>query len=103
MEINKETAIKNIISNLEFNKIEKVMKLLSWTWHDAEEPPTIGELVLYAQKRLSETYDKCKETKKDYYTSCGGFATKALWNEELQNVDYLECEFVLTSWEYYEE
>lgn len=99
--MNKEKAIENIIENFDFERVCKVMKYLDWKWRDAEESPSIGALVIEAQKQLSYAFDECLKRKKDIKTGTGGFVCRATYDNS--KVDILELVFELDSWDYYEE
>ncbi len=101
--INKEKAISEIIENFNFERVHKVMEFLNWTWWDSENVPTIGGLVLSAQSRLSETFDRCNSLKENTTTGSGGFFVRAEYNEKEGGCDYLKLTFQLNEWEYYEE
>ena len=58
--ISKEKQINQLLSGFDFDKVRNVMKALEWTWHDSVEEdgiPNHAELVLAAQRYLSDAYD----------------------------------------------
>lgn len=97
----KQKAISGIIENFDFEKVHKVMEFLEWGWQD-DGVPTIGKLMLSAQKRLEEAFDYCNSNKTNYYTGSGGFHIKADYDKK-EGCTYLELSFQLANWDYYEE
>ena len=95
--ISKEKQINQLLSGFDFDKVHKVMKNLGWTWHDSVEEdavPNHAELVIAAQRYLSEGYDSmvyCSES----LLGSGGFCvhTKKLDDGEIS----LELKFVVES------
>jgi len=68
-----EDKINEIIKWFDFEKVRKTMIALGWKWYGSGEYPSIGELVLTAQKHLKYVCDK----EEDWVISSGGFeATK---------------------------
>ena len=78
-EIPKEKQINQLLSGFDFDKVHKVMKNLGWTWYDSVEEdavPNHAELVIAAQRYLSDVYDSmtyCSE--RTCYS--GGFCVHA--------------------------
>lgn len=103
--MDKQKAIENIIENFDFDKVHKVMTFLNWGWATVEEGgiPSIGKLIIHSQKYLSDVFDMCTRTKKDYYTGTGGFFVEAQYNNEENCCDYLKLRFELDSWDSYDE
>lgn len=95
--ISKQTQINQLLSGFDFDKVHKVMKILGWTWHGSVEEdgvPNHAELVIAAQRYLSEGYDSmayCSES----LLGSGGFCvhTKKLDDGEIS----LELKFVVES------
>lgn len=100
--MNKEKAVEDILENLDFDKIHKVMTFLDWKWFDSEEVPTIGKICTTVQKNLSKTIDEAVEKGENRTTKTGGFAYYVDLNEE-KELDYVQVIFELTNWESYEE
>jgi hypothetical protein len=100
--MDKNKAIENILENLDFDKIHKVMTFLDWKWFESEEVPTIGKIVTNVQKHLSRTIDEALEAREDKTIKTGGFAYYATLDDK-KELDYVQVIFELTSWEYYED
>ncbi len=65
--------INEIIKNFDFEKVRKVMVALDWAWRFDDRSPLVGELVITAQRLLTEVVEK----EEDWGISTGGFlATK---------------------------
>lgn len=93
--------IDEIISNFNFDRCEKVMKTLKWSWGFGTEPPSIDALKKSAEERLRSAMDlakKSKCSKSTYFSSSGGFKGNA-WVNRYGYIEALRLEFVLTEWE----
>lgn len=98
----KEKLIDGILENFDFDKVKKVMDFLDWTWATLPEPnsvPTHYQLINSARKKLEEVYDKSMEKKDDSYYYSGGLKAFAEYNKEIGKVDYLQLDFILTTWD----
>ena len=95
--ISKETQINQLLSGFDFDKVHKVMKNLGWTWHDSVEEdgvPNHAELVIAAQRYLSDVYDSmgyCSENS----ASSRGFCVHAKKYDDGEIL--LELKFVVES------
>ena len=83
-----EDKINEIIKNFDFEKVRKVMVALEWQWHGNDESPTVGELMLSAQKHLTYVCDK----EDDWTVSSGGF-------EASKRNGMLTLKFVVEEWD----
>jgi len=95
-----KSKIDNCIKNFDFEKVCRVMNFLNWTWREAEDSPSIGELVLYVQRHLTDCFDRLDLNKEEdkYTIDCGGF--KILAFREKDEIDF-EIYFILAEWETY--
>ena len=88
----KERMVEDLLSEFDFEKVDKVMRLLDWKWcvyGDKQVIPGVYGLITEARRLLFEVLE---EDEKEYHSlSCGGL--KASWDGE-----YLELEFILTEW-----
>lgn len=95
--ISKEKQINQLLSGFDFDKVHKVMKHLGWTWHDSVEEdgvPNHAELVIAAQRYLSNVYDSmvyCSENS----VSSRGFCVHAKKYDDGEIL--LELKFVVES------
>jgi len=98
--MNIDKAIEDIVENFDYEKVHKVMKFLNWTWLDNPESPSVGKMVLETSKELKDSYNKCVENKSNYFCKSGGFCYNVFWDSEKQEVDSIELQFQVDSWEY---
>lgn len=82
----KENAIDYILRTFDFNKVQKIMKNLNWTWC-TETVPTITELTQHATDLLNKCYDR-----KFHFTFSGGF--EARYNK-YKDGDVLSLRFIV--------
>ena len=68
----RQEQIENILSDMDFKKIQSVMKHLNWKWEDSESGkkrvPNESELAIAAEHCINKAY----EHKDEFFTS-GGF------------------------------
>ena len=95
-EIIMNEKIKKIIEFIDWAKIQKVMDFLNWTWLDDPEPPTVGEIMISAQKYMTECYQKCENTGEESYLRTGGHEIKCYYEK---GEIFIEYGFVLESYE----
>jgi len=105
--------IDYIIENFDYDRVEKVMEVLDWTWAiDANSPtrrPTIKEMQKVNRKYLefcvSQASMKMLSSKKGkkgkYATSTGGFEYSAHVYADTEKV-YVGMKFVATDFNNYE-
>lgn len=53
-----DKSVEEIIEQFDFEKVRKAMVALNWCWYGDTNPPSIGELVLSAQKLLNEVLEE---------------------------------------------
>jgi hypothetical protein len=99
------TMVDDIINEFNFEKVQKTMHALDWTWASTQMAvPSISELKNTARYLLINVYnmrqDEYKETHPEVPVTCGtgGFRATALCNED-QVVDFLKLEFIVSEWE----
>lgn len=103
-------AIIDTMDAFEFDKVERHMHQVNWTWHmpeDADEArlriPTQSELRKTLRSMLIRAYDTMNESMKmehveaPYMSSCGGF-TVYVWPN-----DTCQVYFSVTDWWVYED
>ena len=56
----KQEAIENCLNAFNFERVHSVMHHVDWKWatKDGYQVPTLVQLILAAQKRLSDAWDK---------------------------------------------
>ena len=82
--IEKDKSIQQIISDFDFIKVKRVMRLMNWSWFgSAEQYPSVDELKAAAVKRLSECWDGVITIQSQTFSSeSGGFCARAIQNSE---------------------
>jgi len=98
----KEKLIDGVLENFDFDKVKKTMDFLNWIWvttpeHDSV--PSTYQIMKGARERLEEAYENAMKSKKDGYSFCGGLKASAEYNEELKDVDFLQLDFIVTTWD----
>lgn len=96
-----QKQINEIVSCFNFEKVYKVMNFLEWTWWSSStetKVPSIGELVLQAQRSLEEAaYNLLYTSSKDYCVSTGGFHVQGYCCDDGYIV--LDLKFVVAEWD----
>ena len=95
----KEKLIEDILENFDFDKVKKTMNFLGWTWAKLQDVPTTYQIMKSARERLEGAYNNAMKNKKDSCLSSGGLRAFAEYNKKSKVVDFLQLDFVLTSWE----
>jgi hypothetical protein len=94
------SLIEEIIDNFDFEKCQKVMEFLNWSWVSVGTP-NVENLKDSARNRLRECIDACKSknVKSDsgYSVSSGGLKATVSKNR-YGHINWAELEFVLTDW-----
>lgn len=91
--------IDKVLSEFDFDKVHKVMKMLDWKWAFEEEMrvPTIYELIKHTEKNSLRALNAVINGKNENI-SCGGFEVVAYYEDgELG----LAVKFVLTDYDDY--
>ena len=94
-----EQSLTEIISNFNFDKVQKVMEFLNWSWTTSENPiPCVRELKECASPLLIKCYDYCITNKSQFETGTGGFIARGFYDEETKQV-WLKLSFSLAGWD----
>ena len=76
------TTIDKVLDNFDFERVEKVMQTLNWTWGigPAAEVPDVARLKMQARKLLQECIEDRPIDKEeiDWSSSTGGFVAKSI-------------------------
>lgn len=105
-------AVDDILMNLDYKKIHKVMKYLDWGWRD-EGIPEIYDIKNAIAEELLKVEDRVREDQTEYRSSCGGIEIecRSYDFEELRKIQgqdvqddfdgcvYLNCMFILDEWD----
>lgn len=73
---NYDKQIDEIMCWFNFDRVDKAMVALDWSWHDSDNPtPSMGEIKQHALKMLRDAvkYIRSGKVKDDYVVGCGGF------------------------------
>jgi len=85
---------EEILSNMNWKKIHKVMTFLNWKWFICPKTyriPTIYELIKKAEELIDQATEEAYKYKKNAFFATGGFEAECIWN------DSLSLRFVLDS------
>ena len=95
-QLGKEEQVKTIIDNFDFEKVQKTMKALKWTWYDSDETPSYGRLVNTATDLLLSAYSEAVRSYGMQTTTLatGGFCVTT---RRFESDIYLELTFQVTS------
>ena len=94
-----EQSLKEFMFNFNFDKVQKVMEFLNWSWFSSEDPiPCVRELKECASRLLIECYNYCMENKSQFETGTGGFIARGFYDEETEQV-WLRLSFSLAEWD----
>jgi hypothetical protein len=69
-------TILDCLDDFDFEQVQKVMKLLNWTWSSIEGVPEISDLRKHCRKYLQNVIIGAlerKDTGGEYIEGCGGF------------------------------
>lgn len=92
--------ISNVLNDFNFQKVHNCMKCLNWDWFD-KGIPTVDDLRFSARERMESAIKGCLEhgtQGQGFMSSSGGLKATATKNNYGQ-IDFLELEFVVTSWD----
>jgi len=82
-----------ILENFQWDRVEKAMFALDWTWWPDEEPPKVGKIISGASKICEEAWELgCT-------ISSGGFTATIIKNEEGK---FLSLGFTVAKWDGWE-
>jgi len=71
---NVKNLLEDIFEQFDFERVEKYMKSVNWTWNDRSSTPTIKELKSCVLNLVSEIVDKNKIIHNPSTISTGGFS-----------------------------
>lgn len=96
-----ENMIEEILNNFDFEKVQKVMNFLDWTWFSCGRPQ-IHHLKGTAQQLMHCAVDgvrkKCKNVNEPYFCATGGFKATAYRNV-FNHLIHIQLEFIVSDWE----
>ena len=93
--------INEILKEFDFEKCQKVMKHLQWSWFPETIAPSIDRMKESARQRLRDAIDMAKKnkcSKSTYFSSSGGLRGNA-WVNRFGQIEAVRLEFVLTEWD----
>ena len=96
MDSNKQKMINQCLNNIDFVRIQNIMKYLKWEWAmdgGGCNIPTLNQLISCAKQMLNDVYDLCKSKKELSHISSGGFSVCAFYDKELCDVKSLRIAF----------
>lgn len=67
-----EQSIEEVLSNFDFDKVQRVMQFLKWSWFDVGIPNHY-HLVKEAETLLKRVYTMASASEESAYSSTGGF------------------------------
>jgi len=85
-----EKRIDEVLSQIDFCKIKKVMEFLDWSYYNDDSNNIYG-LVKTAKRLLENCWENYEKEKKDYEVSTGGFKARVYKD------GYLSLHFILDS------
>lgn len=96
--LSREDQIRIILEETNFDKINRVMTFLDWTWFSYNGVPTIEQLKTEAKRLLEDVYNDSD----DYEYPCithetGGFVAT---RDMIDGIKMLSLDFVLTGWDF---
>ena len=99
LQLRLQNCIEEIVKEVDWNKIHKIMVCVDWIWATCGGTPTVDELKQRAREQLEEVAIQALCNKENYTLSCGGIETSARFYEEDDESGWtLEFKFVLDSW-----
>jgi hypothetical protein len=96
--ISPDEQIHNILMHMDFEKIQLIMRVLDWRYHNSDKQPTIDELNKTAWDRLDSalTLSRNGQVNQTYFSNSGGFkATCTKFLEKEQVVYVLDLAFII--------
>jgi hypothetical protein len=90
-----EKIIDDILDEFDFDKVQKTMETLEWTWHSTyPETPSISQLRKFARYLMKSCVGH-----EEYTTASGGFHVR---KETFDGLPFYQLQFVVTEWSNYE-
>jgi len=90
-----QELIDEVMDEFDYDRVQKVMEFLDWTWVTVDGVLTISDLKRRTRKMLSESIVNCQIAKSNYTSSTGGFTVEVEWDKVLGGIDCVELRFVL--------
>ena len=96
--------INEVIAHFDFERVNKVMKALNWSWAGTKGVPTISELKESAEQRLQDAIDQVlspnntEHHEVGWISSTGGFKSTA-WKNEDNTLFRILLEFIVSDWD----
>jgi hypothetical protein len=72
---------EDVMNRFDFVKVNKVMKLLNWTWGGTREVPSTVEMEMMCYSLLADLLDHLKYTDTDYPFTCSSGGFEVIVNE----------------------
>jgi len=86
---------RNIYRKFDFNKVQKVMQFLDWSWGFESKVPSIDTIKIEVDELFDDLYFTYNNTKdKEHYIKTGGFEVSYTNYGEFN----LNLKFVLENW-----
>ena len=87
--------IEDILDDFDFDRVQKVMEALQWTWHDTyPEIPRISQM-----RKLARSLMKLCIEHEEYTTTTGGFWVQ---KRTFEGCPYYRIMFVVSEWDNYD-
>jgi hypothetical protein len=96
-----QSLINEIIEHFDFEKCQKAMRAVGWTWYLEGNVPSVERLKESARDRLVSAMELAKKdkcSKSTYFSSSGGLKGNA-WVNRYGHIEGIRLEFVLTEWD----
>lgn len=87
-----DANIKEILANMDFDKIHTAMTALDWQWDSIKAVPNTAQLREGAVSIMRQALRGAKDTGGEYYTGTGGF-----WATAYED-GTMKLEFILDEW-----
>ena len=92
--------VEAILDDFDFYRVQKAMQILNWTWATTDnEVPEVGDLRRVARQLLNQVY-VALDVQDEFSVSTGGFkASGRVYPRSSKK--YLRLEFIISSWDNY--
>lgn len=92
--------VETILDDFDFYKVQKTMQALNWTWASTgAEVPDIGDLRRVARQLLNQVY-VVLDVQDEFSVATGGFKAEGRMFTR-SNKKYLRLDFIISSWDNY--
>ena len=89
--------IDEVMDEFDYDKVQKVMEFLNWTWFTVDGTLTVSDLKRSTRKSLHDGFNCATLAKSNYRSGTGGFIVEIEWDKDLNCVDSIELSFILDS------